>query len=146
MSHHPWKQIISDYHVSGLSKCKFIDQYNQAHPEAKISRPSFYRKIGRFEQALHDEEAALSMLQSLPSEETKPEHSSSKEDSVNIIEFKPEALEEAQKLSALPSPANSSKFDTVVIRAPGGVSVTLSTENGVAALSVLLNNLVRSLK
>ena len=86
------------------------------------------------------------MLQSLPSEETKPEHSSSKEDSVNIIEFKPEALEEAQKLSALPSLANSSKFDTIVIRAPGGVSVTLSTENGLVALSVLLNNLVRSLK
>lgn len=38
MYHHPWKQIISDYHSSGLSKCKFIDQYNQAHPEAKISR------------------------------------------------------------------------------------------------------------
>lgn len=145
MFYHPWKQIISDYHISGLSKSKFIDQYNQAHPEANISRPSFYRKLRLFEQTLHAGEVALSTGQSLPSDETTPEHSLSNVDSVNIIEVKPEALKQ-QEQDVNSSTATSTKFETVVIRAPGGVSVTLSTENGVAVLSVLLNNLVRSLK
>ena len=85
------------------------------------------------------------MVQSLPSEETTPELSLSKVDLVSIIVVKPEALQQQEQNANSPATA-STKFDTVVIRAPGGVFVTLSTENGVAALSVLLNNLVRSLK
>lgn len=146
MSRQPWKQIISDYQISGLSKCKFIDQYNQAHPEAKICRTSFYNKLRLLEQALHAEEAALALGQILPSEETTPEHSSSTEDSVNIVEVKPELQEESQKLSALPFPANSSKFDAIVVRVPGGITITLPTKNGLADLSILLNNLARSLR
>ena len=75
MSRHPWKQIISDYYISGLAKCKFISQYHQTYPEVKLCRTSFYNKLGLFEQALHAGEASLSMGQSLPSGETTPEHS-----------------------------------------------------------------------
>lgn len=60
MSRHPWKQIISDYQITGLTKSKFISQYNQAHPEAELCRTSFYYKLRLFEQTLHAEEAALS--------------------------------------------------------------------------------------
>ncbi|WP_346744929.1 hypothetical protein [uncultured Turicimonas sp.] len=43
MSRHPWKQIISEYHISGLTKGKFF-QYNQARPEAKLCRTTFFNK------------------------------------------------------------------------------------------------------
>ena len=81
----------------------------------------------------------------MPRNEANPEQSLSKVDSVNIIEVKPEALKQ-QEQNANPSATASTKFDTVIIRAPGGVSVSLFTENGAAVLSVLLTNLVRSLK
>lgn len=80
------------------------------------SRPSFYRKLSLFEQTLHVGEAALSTGQSLTRNETTPEQSLSKVDSVNIIEVKPEDLKQ-QEQNANPSATASTKFDTVIIRA-----------------------------
>lgn len=93
---------------------------------------------------MHAGEAVLSTAQSLPSDETTQEQSLGKVDSVNISKVKPEALKQ-QKQDVNSSTAAATKFETLVIRAHGGVSVTLSTENGVAVLSVRLNNLVRTL-
>lgn len=59
-----------------------------------------------------------------------PEITSLHENQVNINEVKPGLLEEAKKLSALPSPADLSKFDALVVRVLGGITITLPTENG----------------
>ena len=114
MSRHPWKQIISDYYISGLAKCKFISQYHQTYPEVKLCRTSFYNRHCTPEKPVYRWDKAC--LAEKPLRSILPP--------INNIEVKPEVLEKAQKQSALPSPSNSSKFDAIVAHIPGGITIT----------------------
>ena len=146
MAQHPWEQIISEYYLSGLTKGKFFSQYNKAHPEEKICLSTFYNKLVFFEELLREATSAPTESEPCKIAESFSEPSVLDGDLVNIIEIKPETLAQEQSRSFITSSSVSGKFDTIVIRAPGGISITLPTENGLADLSILLNNLVRSLQ